>query len=86
MKATPSPLCLQVERPVVRRLAQGVRSREEPEESFLKGVPTDPGRLEIVYPVSRRIALSFLEFYVLQVICVSSSARLIAIPSNQPHR
>ena len=33
------------------RLAQGVRSREEPEESFLKGVPTDPGRLEIIYPV-----------------------------------
>ena len=34
------------------RLAQGVRSREEPEETFLKGVPVDPGRLEIIYPVS----------------------------------
>lgn len=34
------------------RLAQGVRSREDPEESFLKGVPVDPGRLEIIYPVS----------------------------------
>lgn len=33
------------------RLAQGVRSREEPEETFLKGVPADPGRLEIIYPV-----------------------------------
>ena len=37
---------------VVCRLAQGVRSREEPEETFLKGVPVDPGRLEIIYPVS----------------------------------
>ena len=36
----------------VCRLAQGVRSREEPEETFLKGVPVDPGRLEIIYPVS----------------------------------
>ena len=37
---------------MVCRLAQGVRSREEPEETFLKGVPVDPGRLEIIYPVS----------------------------------
>ena len=36
----------------LRRLAQGVRSREEPEETFLKGVPSDPGRLEIIYPVT----------------------------------
>ncbi|BDA42909.1 hypothetical protein COCOBI_03-8020 [Coccomyxa sp. Obi] len=32
------------------RLAQGVRSKEEPEESFLKGVPAQPDRIEIIYP------------------------------------
>ena len=41
-------------------LAQGVRSREEPEETFLKGVPTDPGRLEIIYPVSTHPAACLL--------------------------
>lgn len=35
-----------------RRLAQGVRSKEEPEETFLKSVPSDVERLEIIYPVS----------------------------------
>ena len=35
-----------------RRLAQGVRSKEEPEESFLKSIPSDVERLEIIYPVS----------------------------------
>lgn len=35
-----------------RRLAQGVLSREDPEESFLKGVPTEPDSLELVFPVS----------------------------------
>ena len=34
------------------RLAQGVRSKEEPEESFLKSIPSDVERLEIIYPVS----------------------------------
>ena len=34
------------------RLAQGVRSKDEPEESFLKGIPADAERLEIIYPVS----------------------------------
>lgn len=34
------------------RLAQGVRSKEEPEETFLKSVPSDMERLEIIYPVS----------------------------------
>jgi hypothetical protein len=38
-------------RPCARRLAQGVLSREEPEESFLKGVPTEPDSLELVFPV-----------------------------------
>ena len=33
------------------RLAQGVRSKEEPEETFLKSVPSDVERLEIIYPV-----------------------------------
>ena len=54
------------------RLAQGVRSREEPEETFLKGVPVDPGRLEIIYPVSaeapavvvpRRVAAEIMHRY-----------------------
>lgn len=34
------------------RLAQGVLSREEPEESFLKGVPSEPDSLELIFPVS----------------------------------
>lgn len=33
------------------RLAQGVLSREEPEESFLKGVPSEPDSLELIFPV-----------------------------------
>lgn len=36
---------------LANRLAQGVRSKEEPEESFLKGVPAQPDRIEIIYPV-----------------------------------
>ncbi len=40
-----------VMRPRARRLAQGVLSREDPEESFLKGVPTEPDSLELVFPV-----------------------------------
>ncbi|KAK9909944.1 hypothetical protein WJX75_009840 [Coccomyxa subellipsoidea] len=32
------------------RLAQGVRSKEEPEESFLKGVPSQPEHIDIIYP------------------------------------
>ncbi|KAK9833474.1 hypothetical protein WJX81_008235 [Elliptochloris bilobata] len=34
------------------RLAQGVLSREAPEESFLKGVPSEPDSLELIYPSS----------------------------------
>lgn len=39
------------------RLAQAVLAREDPQESFLKAVPTDNGELQIIYPsiVSERL-------------------------------
>ena len=37
---------------MLNRLAQGVLSREEPEETFLKAVPGEVSEVHIVYPVS----------------------------------
>jgi hypothetical protein len=36
------------------RLAQFVLSREDPDETFLKSLPTSSGCIEIIYPVSAR--------------------------------
>jgi hypothetical protein len=68
------------------RLAQGVRSREEPEETFLKGVPANADRLEIIYPVSSsdsfvsvgEVCLRMQGIFMITIISHSSVGRLTA--------